>query len=325
MPELKKETLAQEQRRTKPKLEDIIALRSSMDKAAKQVAYDFLDYCNGKNITYKWSSTNRWNLNVKGKSIGYIGIGIRKHDDNSWNIILGLSELLQYEDFIQNEGLAEIIINNIHYCEGCNKIVCSRSATILGKEYHNLCGVGVCFKNPGAEDLKSVQKILDFRLNLSHGTASRPILDPGTDRLRRIDNKMHVSGVSDLHGNPNVNMDNLFDGKYGSYCYVGPYESFMLTGGTHDIVFHLAEPVELKMYGLVTGLRLDVPDKWALYGAESKDGAWTLLDSRGEFPKPVTLYTEKAFKINALKTYQYYRIAFESRQFVLSQVHLYTQ
>ena len=41
-------------------------------------------------------------------------------------------------------------------------------------------------------------------------------------------------------------------------------------GGNHDIVFQLDKPVELKMYGLVTGLRLDVPDKWTLYGAESK-------------------------------------------------------
>ena len=79
-----KETIAQEQRRTKPNLEDIIASRASMDKAAKQLAYEFLDYCNAKNITYKWSSTNRWNLSAKGKRIEYIGIGVRKHDDNSY-------------------------------------------------------------------------------------------------------------------------------------------------------------------------------------------------------------------------------------------------
>ena len=323
--ENRKETLAQEQRRTKPNLEDKIAARASMDEEAKQVAYAFLDYCNAKNITYKWSSTNRWNLNAKGKTLGYVGIGIRKHDDNSWNIITGLSELLQYEDFIHKEGLAEVIYNNIHYCEECNKIVCSRSATILGKEYHNLCGVAMCFKNPDTEALKSVQKILDFRLNISHGTASRPILDPVTDGLHRINNKLRVSQVSDLHGSTNVNMDNLFDGKYNSYCYAGSYESFMLTGSNHDIVFQLDEASELKIYGLVTGLRLDAPDKWALYGAESRNGQWVLLDTQDEFPKPVTLYTEKTFRINTPKAYRYYRITFESQYFVISQVHLYVQ
>ena len=87
----KNETLAQEQRRTKPKLDDIVTSRTSMDEEAKQVAFAYLDYCNAKNITYKWSSTNRWDLNAKGKRIGYIGIGVRKHDDNSWNIITWVS------------------------------------------------------------------------------------------------------------------------------------------------------------------------------------------------------------------------------------------
>ena len=168
------ETIAEKQRRTKPKLEDIIVSRASMDDEAKQVAFAFLDYCNAKNITYKWSSTNRWNLNEKGKSIGYIGIGVRKHDDNSWNIIIRLNELLQYEDFIQKEGLTEIICNNIHYCERCNKVVCSKSATIFGKKYHNLCGIGVCFKNPDAKTLDSVKKILDTWMHCV--TESKPYL-----------------------------------------------------------------------------------------------------------------------------------------------------
>jgi len=318
------ETLAQEQRRTKPKLEDVIASRTSMNDEAKQVAFAFLDYCNTKNITYKWSSTNRWNLNVKGKSIGYIGIGVRKFDDNSWNIILGLSELLQYEDFIQSEELSEIIFDNIHYCENCNKVACSKSATILGKEFHNLCGVSLCFKNTNAKALESVQKILDFRLKLSHGTASRPILDPVTDGLTRIDNKLCVSGVSDLHGNSNDNMRNLFNGKCGDYFYAGSYD-YQSNGSSHAILFELDKPVELRMHSLVTGLRIDVPNGWSLYGAESKSGEWTLIDARNEFPKPVTLYTEKAFSIDKPKVYQYYKITLDGSYFVLSQVHLYAK
>ena len=120
----KNETLAQEQRRTKPKLDDIIASRASMDEEAKQVAFAFLDYCNVKNITYKWSSTNRWNLYAKGKSLGYVGIGIRKTDDNSWSILLNHREIIQYEDFIQQEGLWDAIFNNLHLCKGCEGKKC---------------------------------------------------------------------------------------------------------------------------------------------------------------------------------------------------------
>jgi len=317
----KKETLAQEQRRTKPKFEDIIATRASMDDEAKKVAYAFLDYCNAKNITYKWSSTNRWNLNMKGKSLGYIGIGERDVDDDSWNLVMNLKEILQYEDDIQKEGLAEFVGNNILDCRGCS-YNCAKSATISGKEYHGICNVGTNLKNPNGETLKSVQKTLDFLLALTHGTASRPIIDATTNGLTRIDNKLRISAISDLQGNANENMDHLFNNKYNSYFYVGPYEH-QVKQGIQNIVFQLDKPVELKMYSLVTGLRLDVPKKWALYGAVSEDGPWTLLDNRDEFPKPVTLYTEKAFKIASPQSYQYYQIKFEGWYFVVSQIHLY--
>jgi hypothetical protein len=103
------ESIAQEQRRTKPRFEDIIESRESMSDDEKQIAFAFLEYCNAKKITYTWSSTNRWNLRAKGKIIGYICIGVRSRDDNSWRILLDMKELLQYEDFIQEVGLAGII------------------------------------------------------------------------------------------------------------------------------------------------------------------------------------------------------------------------
>ena len=311
MPELKNETLAQEQRRIKPALEDIIASRAIMDGDTKQVAFAFLDYCNAKNITYKWSSTNRWNLSIKGRNLGYIGIGIRESDDGTWSILLNHREIVQYEDFIQKVGLSEIIYSNLRFCEGCN-----------GHGDCMSCGQKLVLINPDAIILEYIMKILDFILALSHGTASRPIFDPLTDGLTRFDNKSCVSDVSDFQGNINKNMDNLFDGKYNNYCVIGHYDG-MLIGESHDIVFRLDKPVELKMYSLVTAQRIDVPKKWLLYGAESKNEAWSLLDTQDVFPKPVTLYTEKAFKINDPKTYQYYRIILEGRQFILSQLHLY--
>jgi len=322
------ETLAQEQKRIKSNFEDIVATRASMDDEAKKAAYAFLDYCNAKNIAYQWSSTNRWNLRARSKIIGYICIGVRSRDDDSWRIMLDLKELLQYEDFIQKEGLTEIIHSNINYCEACNKSMCGKLRNpmitkILGKEFHNLCGVFVCFKNPTIEALDDIRKIIDFRLILSHGTASRPIIDPITEGLSRIDNKLCISAVSNLDGKTNENMGNLFNGKYNNYFYAGPYDGHMSTGSSHSILFELDEPAEFKLYGIVTGLRLDVPDKWELYGSASKDEPWVLIDSQNDFPKPVTLYTEKAFKIDAPKPYKYYHITFEGQYFVVSQVHFY--
>ena len=299
-----------------------------MDNEAKQVALAFLQYCDANHITYKWSSTNRWNLRAKGRIVGYICVGIRSRDDGSWRILLDLKELLQYEEFIHKEGLITIFHNNIHYCEKCNASMCGKSeenpkfTTILGKKFRNICSIGVYFKNPGFTALDDIQKILSFRLALSHSTTSRPIFDPKVEELTRVDNTLRIRKISNADGKPNENMNNLFNGKYNNYFYAGAY-GHMSNGNSHSILFELDEPDKIVMYGLVTGLRLNVPSGWALHGAESKDGVWVLLDAQGEFPKPVTLYTEKAFNVSNPKAYKYYRILFEGANFVLSQVHLY--
>jgi len=331
------ETIAKKQQQTKPKFEDVIATRASMTVGDRQISHAFLDYCKANKITYRWSSTNRWTLSAKSKTLGYLAIGFRSKDDNSWSIMIGLNEFLQYEDFIRKEGLSEIILNNLNYCEKCNPNVCGScnfakkhgcenctnpcpGTVILGKEFHKKMGNGLCgamarFKNPDAEALKNAQKILDFWLAIPQGTASRPIFDPATAGLTRIDNKASVSGISD------ENMANLFNGKYNSYFYAGSYD-YMSIGNIHSIEFELDKPTALAMYSVVTGLRIDVPHGWSFYGAEL-NGSWTLLDVQHEIPAPIARYMEKAYSVDATKAYQRYRIIFEGTHFVLSQVHLY--
>ncbi|MCL2487266.1 MAG: hypothetical protein FWE80_01130 [Oscillospiraceae bacterium] len=322
------ETLAQEQAKTKPELEDFIAV--SLHDYARQAVLAFLDYCRAKKISYRWTSTNTWTLKAKGKSLG----GISIDGENCWAVWLHLTELLQYDDFIVKENLQSAILNSIKHCTGCNSY-CAPGYTgkILGKEHRSLCRAMyivdrndhcIDFTNPDAAAIDRAKRIIDFRLSLPHGTASRPVFDPVTDGLTRIDNTLRVSGVSDLQGNPfrgapNMKIDYLFDGKYTSYA------RFWANENCYDVVFQLDEPVELVMYSLVTGFQLQVPDSWKLYGAASKDGPWMLLDARDEFPKPVTGYTEKTFKIGTPGAYRCYRFTFERCKFDLSQVHLYTR
>ena len=333
------ETIAQEQRKTKPTLEDFIA--ANLDEKTRQDALAFLDYCKARKISYPWSSTNTWYLQAKGKRIGIIWIGSVKapgqyDDDTHWAVGVGFYELIQYDDFIIKENLQSVIANSLIYCSKHNSN-CSGSCApgytgeIAGKQYHNLCRAMwildgktcINFKNPNAAAIERVKRIIDFKLSICHGTTNRPIFDPFANGLSRVDNKLRVSGVTDLHGNPfpwghNDSIQNLFDGKYFKYAY------FFTEEHSNDVLFELDEPIELAMYGLVTGHRLDVPDSWKLYGAATKDGSWTLLDARDEFPKPVTNYTEKAFNIGQSVAYRYYRFTFEGCRFILSQVHLYT-
>ncbi|MDR2570135.1 MAG: hypothetical protein LBD23_07530 [Oscillospiraceae bacterium] len=316
------DTLAVEQAKTKPKLEDVIKV---LDIKLQKNVLAFLDYCKAKNIIYPWSSTNRWTLKIKGKPIGGIGVGKRVISDNSWYAIADLRGMLQYDDALQKEGLTEIILNNIKQCDGCAGCGPGRTAKILGKEFNNVCGTAVSFKNPDTDALEDFQKVLNFRMAIPQGTQSRPFTDPQTEGLVRIDNKQHVNRISDLEGNSSENLNRLFDGKYVEKYYVWPYGEFKTTENIHEILFELDEPAELKMYSLVTAMRPDVPQKWTLYGSASKTEPWIQLDVRESFPKPVTNYTEKAFEIDEPGVYQYYRITFEGRNFVISQIHLYTK
>ena len=87
------ETLSQEQRRTKPALEEFIVSRLSSEMQHDVLA--FLDYCKANKISYPWSSTNTWTMKAKGKSIGLIWLGGDKvdglvnnetADENKWSL-----------------------------------------------------------------------------------------------------------------------------------------------------------------------------------------------------------------------------------------------
>ena len=233
------ETISQEQRKTKPKLEDFIA--AHLNAEWQQDVLTFLDYCKDKKISYPWSSKNTWTLKSKGKSIGLIWIGGDKwvdgkwvsdnlEDDSGWAVGVGYSELLHYSDFIEKENLQDIFLTSLKRCSKCSSGCPPYTVKILGKEYYNICrsrfldrDTCIHFKNHDAKAFQSIQKIIDFKLGISYGTKTRPIFDPITEGMTRVDNKLRVSGISDLQGNPfpgrrGEKIDYIFDGKYSSYA-----------------------------------------------------------------------------------------------------------
>ncbi|MCL2286180.1 MAG: hypothetical protein FWC32_07415 [Firmicutes bacterium] len=333
------ETLSQEQRRIRPALEEFIVSRLSSEMQQDVLA--FLDYCKSKKILCPWRSTNTWTMKVKGKSIGLIWLGGDKVDglvnnetshENRWSVGVSFVELFQYDDFIIKENLQGFMLSKIKDCTDCNPF-CAPGYTkkILGETYRNTCSLSILdantcinFSNPDAEAIEKVKRIIDFRLAILHGTNKRPIFDPATKNLTRIDNKLRVSEVTDLQGNPfyggkSDKIDNLLNGHYKNYARFGINEN------SCNVVFKLYEPAQIAMYSFVTCFQLQVPNRWKFFGASSKKGPWVLLDEQNEFPQPVTSYTEKAFVINAPGIFQYYRLNFKKCKFDLSQVHLYTR
>jgi len=317
------ESLAKQQAKSKPKTEDIIASHLTGDK--QQNALAFLEYCRAKKISYPWSSTNRWNMKAKGKSIGWIDIGGERkgNADGSWYIDVDMRELHQHEDAIEKEGLSEFVKKHLKMCTTCASCAPGANVTICGEEFKGVCySIPLYICDPDAETIENIQKLINIRLAIPRGTAARPLRDSKADGLTLIDNKW-VSGISDMDGNTNGNMCLLFDGKYDKYYYAGPYGEYKSNKTSHDILFKLDEPIELAMYGLVTSMRTDMPQKWTLYGGVSINGPWDKLDEHEEFPRPITSYTEKVFKISAPAAYQYYRINLEGWTFMVSQIHLY--
>jgi len=322
MPE-KSESLAKAQAKSKPKPEELIA--STLSGAEQENALAFLEYCKLKKISYPWSSTNRWNMKAKGKSIGYIDIGGERkgNADGSWYLDIDIRELRQYETAIEKEDLAEFVKKHLKICTFCGSCTPGANVTLLGEDFRGVCyGLLLYIGNPDADTMEKAQRLINMRLAIPRGTAARPLLDPATDGLIRIDNK-RVSEISYIDGDANANMQLLFDGKYDKYFYAGPYGEYKSDKTSHDMLFKLDKPAELVMYSLVTSMRTDMPRGWTLYGAESQNGEWHKLDSQGEFPRPITSYTEKAFGISNPAKYQYYRVTLDGRTFMVSQLHLY--
>ena len=164
MSDFKKETIIQEQARIKPKIEEIIP--EHLDGEVKQSLYELLEFCRTNRIRYPWSATNIWKLQLKGKTIGMIYIGkypcqrgnITK---NFWYTHINIEPI--FNEFIIKENLTEIIHKNVIPCAHGQKSCNPGKSVIFGKEFHG--AHGILYKNPDAESLDCMKKLLQFKVN----------------------------------------------------------------------------------------------------------------------------------------------------------------
>ena len=161
MSETKKESIIQAQAKTKPKIEEIIL--EYLDGEPKQSLLELLEFCRANGIKYLWSATNIWKLQLKGKTAGmiYIGKGPCQKDNitkNWW-----CTHIPVVEEVIIKENLTEVIHKNVFLCvHGQKSCGSGKTATIFGKEFHGVHGV--LFKNPDAETLDCIRKLLEYRI-----------------------------------------------------------------------------------------------------------------------------------------------------------------
>ena len=158
--ETKKLSLAQQQRITKPLIEDVIP--EYLDGDMKKNALNFIAYLRANRMKPLWHGLNTWKANDKGTGLysimlcegdgegwGYYGRP-RPKILPSWVVSPWLVHMCEYEESILSEGLQNLIWDNVFYCvhspgqsgKGCSSnkgCAGGHDVTILGKEFKGLC------------------------------------------------------------------------------------------------------------------------------------------------------------------------------------------
>ena len=154
-------TLAQEQMKIKPQIEEMIPVL--LDGELKDAALEFVAYLKDKKRTPRYASFNSWKVSYKGKLVCYIKMS-NKMERNIWGVAFRLEKF--NHEF--SEGFKKSVQDNMKSCEAC-LTTCSHgvSLTVFGKKYTDICrGWPIHFVNPSADTLEYIKELIEHRENL---------------------------------------------------------------------------------------------------------------------------------------------------------------
>jgi len=155
-------TLYQQQKTTKPKIEDVIPYYINGDM--KKTALDFVKYLRVNKMSPSWNGANQWGTVSQGKNICYISLGNKSwRKSDYWIINLHLTHIKNYEISIMNEGLEKIVWDNIRYCGHCSGCAPGKNIPISGKEFKGICRDFILFIcDPDETMVNDIKKLLEF-------------------------------------------------------------------------------------------------------------------------------------------------------------------
>lgn len=169
MSEKSKVSLYQAQKKTKPKVEDVI--NELLEGDRKKNALDFVAYIKSFKMTPHWASANSWAVSYKNKRVCYIKVGDHVSMEGAWYI----RPSVEYNDalftYITKEKLEEFIWDNLHYCRACGRCAPGRRAVVCGKEFDHVCNAILFeFHNPDVMTLECAKKLVKFKRNIISGS-----------------------------------------------------------------------------------------------------------------------------------------------------------
>ena len=169
---MSKLSLAEQQQKTKPKIEDVIV--EILDGERQQNALNFVAYLREQKLNPRWTATNAWGIKYKGKNL--INIRVSKEGSNcyklapiSWHI--GgwyidewlLNNVENFKDLVECDEFKELVWANLNYCNGCAKCKPGTNKSLFGKDFDSLCYGFFLLDNPDINTLEWAKKLLEYK------------------------------------------------------------------------------------------------------------------------------------------------------------------
>ena len=167
MPTIKTESIAKQQKITKPTIDEIVINILQDENLAN--ATNLISFIRENKISLRWSSTNCWQLYYKSKRIGVIRMTEKAYpmyilDENSWLFSPWDSHDI-IDTLIDDENAKNIIWNNVRLCSNCASCGPGSERMVLGKKIEKTCHGWLNMINPNMETVECIKQIIKIKKN----------------------------------------------------------------------------------------------------------------------------------------------------------------
>jgi len=162
----------------RPAIEDIIA--NAMSGEARRNALDFTEYLRAHEMVY---TRVHCEIHYKGQCACYIYLdGDEQAHEHTpelspWTVWTAGQYSRELDGVPMDERMKEIARANVTRCVDCgNGCSPGHSETIFGRQFANVCNAAMMFRNPDAETLECIKKLVEMRRRDidDHSFAIRP-------------------------------------------------------------------------------------------------------------------------------------------------------
>lgn len=156
-----------EQRKTKPKIEDILPIYLAGETLKN--AMDFVSFLRANKMSPGWRSPNSWCASYKGKVVAYIKLADAAYVDSeydSWQIVF-FDHFNDESEDLCDVATKQMIWSKVRFCTSCSNFNCAPGirGTILRKALDDniCCYMSLRFNHPDVEELECAKKLVMTR------------------------------------------------------------------------------------------------------------------------------------------------------------------